>query len=74
MQTSVHEVLKKSGEQFKIPPELCHVIHSPPNGPSVQPHGFTHEDKRLWDFRKKLIPNVDKVLKKVGLLGAKVGS
>ncbi|XP_074548317.1 uncharacterized protein LOC141806608 [Halichoeres trimaculatus] len=71
-QTSVHEVLKKSGEQFKIPPELCHVIHSPPDAPKVEPPGFKHEDTRLWDFKKKLVPNVDKALKKVGLSGSKV--
>ncbi|XP_034530711.1 uncharacterized protein LOC117806116 isoform X2 [Notolabrus celidotus] len=73
-QTSVHSVLKKVGEQFKIPPQLCHVIHFPLDTPHVQPPGLISMDMRLWDFNKKLIPNVNKVLRKVGLFGSKVPS
>ncbi|XP_071354851.1 beta-1,4-galactosyltransferase galt-1-like [Trachinotus anak] len=67
-QTSVHLVLKKFGEEFKIPPELCHIIHCPLSTPSVQPVEKIHVDTRLWDFKDQLIPNVNKVLKRAGLL------
>ncbi|XP_070834680.1 beta-1,4-galactosyltransferase galt-1-like [Chaetodon trifascialis] len=67
-QTSVHLVLEKFGEQFKIPPELCHIIHSPLSTPMVQPLERIQVDTRLWDFRHKLIPNVNNVLRRAGLL------
>ncbi|XP_070776832.1 beta-1,4-galactosyltransferase galt-1-like [Enoplosus armatus] len=67
-QTSVHLVLKKFGEQLKIPAELCHIIHSPLSTPSVQPLEKIHVDTRLWDFKYKLTPNVNNVLRRAGLL------
>lgn len=73
-QTSVHELLKNSGERFKVPPGVCRIIHV---RVALQ-GGLTREqlnvDKRLWDFEEKLIPNVDRVLKRVGLLGSEVHS
>ncbi|KAG7225892.1 hypothetical protein INR49_014320 [Caranx melampygus] len=68
MQTSVHLVLKKFGEQFKIPPELCHIIHSPLSTPTVQPPEKIQVDTRLWDFKDELIPKVNNVLRRAGLL------
>ncbi|KAK5857649.1 hypothetical protein PBY51_010877 [Eleginops maclovinus] len=68
--TSVHEVLKNFGEQFKVPMDVCRIVHV-----RVALRGSLRleqlrEDKRLWDFQEKLIPNVDKVLKRVGMLGS----
>ncbi|XP_078797495.1 glycosyltransferase family 92 protein F13G3.3-like [Oryzias latipes] len=69
-QTSVHEVLRKFGERYKVPQEVCRIIHV-----RVALRGYLkleelNEDKRLWDFQEKLIPNVDKALKRAGLLPA----
>uniref|UniRef100_A0A3P9LCN9 Glycosyltransferase family 92 protein n=1 Tax=Oryzias latipes TaxID=8090 RepID=A0A3P9LCN9_ORYLA len=69
-QTSVHEVLRKFGERYKVPLEICRIIHV-----RVALRGYLkleelNEDKRLWDFQEKLIPNVDKALKRAGLLPA----
>ncbi|XP_055361849.1 glycosyltransferase family 92 protein F13G3.3-like isoform X2 [Betta splendens] len=69
-QTSVHEMLRNFGERFKVPPEVCRIIHVrvPLQG------SLTLEqlkvDKRLWDFHERMIPNVDNVLRKVGLLSS----
>lgn len=69
-QTSVHEILKSFGQSFKVPSDVCRIIHVrvPLQG------GLTREqlnvDKRLWDFHEKLTPMVDRVLKRVGLLGS----
>ncbi|KAM3870962.1 uncharacterized protein ACN63O_004193 [Diretmus argenteus] len=69
-QTSVHSVLRSFGEVFKVPPSMCRIIHV---RVALQ-GGLTLEqlnvDSRLWDFHEKLIPNVDKVLKRVGLLSS----
>ncbi|XP_034530397.1 uncharacterized protein LOC117805902 [Notolabrus celidotus] len=66
-QVSVHEVLKTSGETFHVPPDVCRIIHirGPLRGLKFEQ---LKEDKRLWDFHKKLIPNVDNALKRAGLL------
>lgn len=69
-QTSVHEVLKNFGERYKVPPDICRIIHI-----RIALQGsLTLEqlkvDKRLWDFSEKLIPNVDKGLKRAGLLSS----
>lgn len=67
-QTSVHEVLKNFGQTYKVPPDVCRIIHVrvPLRGALTLEQ--LHEDKRLWDFQEKLIPNVDSELKKAGLL------
>ncbi|XP_024123859.1 beta-1,4-galactosyltransferase galt-1 [Oryzias melastigma] len=69
-QTSVHEVLRRFGERYKVPPDVCRIIHV-----RVALRGHLkleelNEDKRLWDFQEKLIPNVDKALKRAGLIPA----
>lgn len=69
-QTSVHEVLKYFGPQYKVPFDVCRIVHV-----RVALQGFLtleqlNVDKRLWDYQEKLIPNVDKVLKRVGMLSA----
>ncbi|XP_040915875.1 uncharacterized protein LOC121196806 [Toxotes jaculatrix] len=67
-QTSVHEVIKHFGQGYKVPPDICRIIHVrvPLQGSLTQEQ--LNKDKRLWDYHEKLIPNVDKVLKRVGLL------
>ncbi|XP_054469193.1 uncharacterized protein LOC129102982 isoform X2 [Anoplopoma fimbria] len=67
-QTSVHEVLKMFGKMFKVPPDVCRIIHSPIRTPTQQPLEQLHVDKRLWDFTERLLPSVDKVLRRAGLL------
>ncbi|XP_028996055.1 uncharacterized protein LOC114849126 isoform X2 [Betta splendens] len=66
-QTSVHEVLKMFGEMFKVPLEVCRIIHHPINI-IKRPLKQLHVDTRLWDFKDKLIPRVNKTLRKAGLL------
>ncbi|KAK2826455.1 hypothetical protein Q5P01_020669 [Channa striata] len=68
-QTSVHDVLKMSGEKFKVPPDVCRIIHCPISGPKRRPLEQLHVDTRLWDFKDKLIPRVNEILTRVGLLG-----
>ncbi|XP_037551240.1 beta-1,4-galactosyltransferase galt-1-like [Nematolebias whitei] len=69
-QTSVHLAVRRFGQQYKVPRDVCRVIHvrAPLQG-SIKLEQL-HVDKRLWDFQEKLIPNVDKVLKKVGMLAS----
>ncbi|CAN9502439.1 unnamed protein product [Ophioblennius macclurei] len=66
-QTSVHEVLKASSKSFKVPPDVCRIIHTRLSLRESSYRDFKI-DKRLWDFQERLIPNVDEVLKKAGLL------
>ncbi|KAJ4939891.1 hypothetical protein JOQ06_029327 [Pogonophryne albipinna] len=69
-QTSVHEVIKNFGELFKVPMDVCRIIHVRESLRGSLKFEQRREDKRLWDFKEKLIPNVDKVLKRAGLLGS----
>ncbi|XP_023282536.1 uncharacterized protein LOC111670161 [Seriola lalandi dorsalis] len=69
-QTSVHEVLKMFGEKFKVPPEVCRIIHCPLRTPVQRPVERLHVDTRLWDFKDKLLPNVTKALRRAGLLSS----
>ncbi|KAF1374675.1 hypothetical protein PFLUV_G00231560 [Perca fluviatilis] len=68
--TSVHEVPKYYGERFKVPPDICRLIHVRVALQGSLTVEQLHEDKRLWDFQEKLIPNVDKVLRRVALLSS----
>ncbi|XP_062296188.1 uncharacterized protein LOC134000735 [Scomber scombrus] len=67
-QTSVHEVIKTFGQMFKVPPDVCRIIHSPISVPTPPVLEKLHKDTRLWDFREKLIPSVNTVLRRAGLL------
>ncbi|XP_054639621.1 beta-1,4-galactosyltransferase galt-1-like [Dunckerocampus dactyliophorus] len=63
---NVHVVGKNFGQTYMVPPEVCRVIHV-----RTKPAKTTEQDEvntRLWDFHQKLIPNVDRVLKRAGLL------
>uniref|UniRef100_A0A8C4F889 Glycosyltransferase family 92 protein n=1 Tax=Dicentrarchus labrax TaxID=13489 RepID=A0A8C4F889_DICLA len=61
-QTSVHEVLKMFGQMFKVPPDICRIIHSPISTPTQRPVEQLHVDTRLWDFKDQLLPAVTKIL------------
>ncbi|XP_047466900.1 uncharacterized protein LOC125023588 isoform X2 [Mugil cephalus] len=67
-QTSVHEMLKNYGQRNFVSPQLCRIIHVRVALQGSLTKEQLHEDKRLWDFSKKLILNVDKALKRVGML------
>ncbi|TKS86849.1 Glycosyltransferase family 92 protein F13G3.3 [Collichthys lucidus] len=69
VQTSVHYITETKAEQFLIPHELGHIIHCSVSTPYVKPLKDVQVDTRLWDFGDKLIPNVNQVLKRSGLLG-----
>uniref|UniRef100_A0A3B4UI26 Glycosyltransferase family 92 protein n=1 Tax=Seriola dumerili TaxID=41447 RepID=A0A3B4UI26_SERDU len=69
-QTSVHEVLKMFGEKFKVPLEVCRIIHCPLRTPVQRPVEQLHVDTRLWDFKDKLLPKVTKALRRAGLLSS----
>eukprot|EP00066_Takifugu_rubripes_P028024 XP_011617290.1 PREDICTED: uncharacterized protein LOC101064750 [Takifugu rubripes] len=74
-QTSIHEVLKIFGTQVpvKVPPDVCRTIHTRDARREDLTLEQLKEDKRLWDFSEKLIPCVDKALRKAGLLDTKDG-
>nr|XP_040054672.1 uncharacterized protein LOC120832464 [Gasterosteus aculeatus aculeatus] len=67
-QTSVHEVLKMIGQMFKVPPDVCRIIHSPISTPTQRPLEQLHVDTRLRDFTEQLLPGLNKVLREAGLL------
>ncbi|KAF3701032.1 Glycosyltransferase family 92 protein F13G3.3 [Channa argus] len=69
-QTSVHEVLKYSGPLYKVPPEVCRIIHVRVALRGSLTLEQLNVDKRLWDFQEKLISKTDEVLKSVELLGS----
>ncbi|CAJ1074419.1 uncharacterized protein LOC121526620 isoform X1 [Xyrichtys novacula] len=72
-QVSVHEVLKTFGAIYTVSPDVCRIIHVrvPLRGQLKLEE--LKEDKRLWDFHEELIPNVDKALRRAGLLGSEGG-
>ncbi|KAM7403340.1 hypothetical protein PAMA_004000 [Pampus argenteus] len=67
-QTSVHEVIKIFGNTFKVPPDVCRIIHAPISIPTMPAPEKLHKDTRLWDFKEKLIPHVNMMLRRAGLL------
>ncbi|XP_031703896.1 uncharacterized protein LOC116383867 [Anarrhichthys ocellatus] len=66
-QTSVHEVIKNSGQRFKVPMDVCRIIHVRVALRQSLTLEQLNEDKRLWDFQEQLIPSVDKALRRAGL-------
>ncbi|XP_056319243.1 beta-1,4-galactosyltransferase galt-1-like [Danio aesculapii] len=67
-QTSVHSSLKNFGGSYHVPFDVCRIVHVrvPLQGHLTKEELFV--DKRVWDFEKDLIPNVDRTLKLSGLL------
>lgn len=68
VQTSVHSVLKTLGETFWVPPDVCRLIHVrvPLQGSLTKDQLLV--DKKLWEYEKELVQNVDNTLRKSGLL------
>ncbi|XP_047466895.1 uncharacterized protein LOC125023583 isoform X2 [Mugil cephalus] len=62
-QTSVHDVLKMSGQRFKVPPDICRIIHSPIKTPIELPIEQLHVDTRLLNFKDQLSPSLSKIKK-----------
>ncbi|XP_068194234.1 uncharacterized protein [Antennarius striatus] len=67
-QTSIHEILQSFGEQYRVPLDVCRLIHVRHAQRSELKLEELTVDTRLWDFSDKMIPNVDKALKRAGLL------
>lgn len=68
VQTSVHSVLQSFEEQMKVPPEVLRIIHvRAPVQDYLTLHQL-HQDTRLWDFQRELVPNVDRALRRAGFL------
>ncbi|XP_076859099.1 beta-1,4-galactosyltransferase galt-1-like isoform X2 [Brachyhypopomus gauderio] len=68
IQTSVHSTLKHTGNEYLVPFDVCRIVHV---RTPLQSHLAKNEcfvDTRVWDFKKKLLPNVDRVLQASGLL------
>lgn len=63
----MHEVLKNFGKRYKVPLDVCRIIHVRVALQGSLTLEQLHVDKRLWDFQQKLIPNVDRVLERAGL-------
>lgn len=68
IQTSVHTTLKHTGEVYRVPPDVCRIVHvrTPLQGSLTKEQLFV--DTRVWDFEQELIPNVDRALHLSGLL------
>ncbi|XP_060938145.1 uncharacterized protein LOC133014950 [Limanda limanda] len=69
-QTSVHEVIKHMGNHFQVPQEISRIIHVRVALQGALTVEQLNVDNRLWDFHEKLVPNVDKALKRAGLLNS----
>ncbi|KAK2810257.1 hypothetical protein Q5P01_000422 [Channa striata] len=67
-QTSVHEGLKYFGESYKVPLDVCRIIHVRTALRESLSLEQLNVDKRLWDFQEKLISKTDEALKRAGLL------
>ncbi|XP_064210445.1 glycosyltransferase family 92 protein F13G3.3-like [Anguilla rostrata] len=68
VQTSVHSVLKNYGQTFRVPPDVCRIVHVRVPLQSNLTKEQLFVDKKLWEFEKPLLPNVDNVFKKTGFL------
>ncbi|KAL2092662.1 hypothetical protein ACEWY4_012460 [Coilia grayii] len=67
-QTSVHSMLKHSGPIINVPFDVCHIIHVRTPLQGFLPKDQLYEDKKLWEFEEKLIPNINRALHESGLL------
>lgn len=67
-QTSVHSVLKASGKVLEVNPSVCRLVHIRAPLQWQLSKSMLRVDKRLWEFSTQLVPEVDNVLRKSGLL------
>ncbi|KAM9476060.1 uncharacterized protein Hap1MRO34_011750 [Clarias gariepinus] len=68
MQTSVHSSLKHTGDVYRVPLDVCRIVHvrTPLQGSLTKEQLFV--DTRVWEFQQELIPNINKALQLSGLL------
>ncbi|XP_063078417.1 uncharacterized protein LOC134468424 [Engraulis encrasicolus] len=67
-QTSIHQVLKHSGPSINVGFDVCRIIHVRIPLQANLYKDQLYEDKKLWEFEKKLIPNINRALHQSGLL------
>ncbi|KAI5106890.1 hypothetical protein C0J45_2528, partial [Silurus meridionalis] len=68
MQASVHIVHKINGKSIWVPRDLAIVMHTAkPKRPELGIEKLI-KDNKIWDYAERLIPNVNKVLHKAGIL------
>ncbi|XP_026195953.1 beta-1,4-galactosyltransferase galt-1-like [Anabas testudineus] len=68
-QTSVHYVLKMFGQKYKVPMDICRLVHCP-TVPQNERLLSQHKDTRLLDFKDKVMPRVTEMLRRGGLLSS----
>ncbi|KAG7251232.1 hypothetical protein CRUP_030154, partial [Coryphaenoides rupestris] len=71
-QTSVHSVLHSFDQSVVVPPDVCHLVHVRTALQGQLSLSQLHVDKRLWDFSERLVPGVDRALRRAGLLRSEV--
>ncbi|XP_066500941.1 beta-1,4-galactosyltransferase galt-1-like isoform X1 [Hoplias malabaricus] len=68
VQTSVHHPLQTLEDIYRVPVNVCYGVHVR----AAQQRGLTKDqllvDKRVWDFEKELVTNVNQALKSSGFL------
>ncbi|KAG2470122.1 uncharacterized protein LOC120536100 [Polypterus senegalus] len=67
-QTSVHSVLKSFGNQYRVPFDVCRIVHV---RVPLQGHLSKEElivDTKLWEYHKELVPRVNQVIRESGIL------
>ncbi|XP_028664521.1 uncharacterized protein LOC114656991 [Erpetoichthys calabaricus] len=67
-QTSVHSVLKSFGNQYRVPFDVCRIVHV---RVPLQGHLSKEElivDTKLWEYHKELVPRVNNVIRESGIL------
>ncbi|XP_028646890.1 LOW QUALITY PROTEIN: uncharacterized protein LOC114642072 [Erpetoichthys calabaricus] len=67
-QTSVHSVLKRFGNEYRVPFDVCRIVHV---RVPLQGHLSKEElivDTKLWEYHKELVPRVNKVIGESGIL------
>ncbi|KAM9486906.1 glycosyltransferase family 92 protein F13G3.3-like [Clarias gariepinus] len=68
MQASVHNVYKISGKSIWVPSGLAIVMHTTrPHRPDLGAEKLIMDNK-IWEYAERLIPNVNKVMHKSGIL------
>ncbi|KAF4086838.1 hypothetical protein AMELA_G00088920 [Ameiurus melas] len=68
MQASVHTVYKINGKSTWVPSDLAIVMHTTePKRPDLGIEKLIMDNK-IWEYAERLIPNVNKVLHKSGIL------
>ncbi|KAM9446790.1 uncharacterized protein Hap1MRO34_023274 [Clarias gariepinus] len=68
MQASVHNVFKINGKSVWVPSDLAIVMHTTkPRRPDLGAEKLIMDNK-IWEYAERLIPNVNKVMHKSGIL------